>query len=242
MRRLLPSPADVVDDALLAEHYAYRGERAVRANMVGSLDGAATVEGVSEGLSGPADRRVFRILRALADVVVVGAGTVRAEDYRPPPVSPSLAWLREGRSAAPALAVVSRSAALDPAARLFADPATRPLLFTCAAAPADRLAALRDVADVVVLGDADVDLAAGLDLLADRGHRRVLTEGGPSLLGALSAAGLLDEVALTLSPLVVGGAAGRIVVSDDPSTSRFRLRGLLEDDDALFTHYVRENT
>lgn len=240
MRRLLPVPADDVDDALLAEHYAYPDAGAVRANMVASLDGAATLDGVSGGLSGPADRQVFRLLRALCDVVLVGAGTVRAEDYRPPPTHPSLAWLREGRAAAPTLAVLTRTASLDPGARLFADPDRRPLVVTCAAAPDERTAALAEVAEVVVTGDDDVDLHETLAVLAERGLHRVLTEGGPTLLGALTAADRLDELTLTVSPLVVGGGTGRIVVGSPAAARGFRLRGLLAADQFLFTHYVRE--
>lgn len=239
MRRLLPQPTDDVDDAALAEHYAYPPGGSLRANMVGTVDGAASLDGASAGLSGTADRRLFRLLRALADVIVVGAGTVRTEDYRPPPAHAELAWLRAGRPAAPELVVVSGRANLDPAARLFADPAQRTLVVTCGAAPTEQVEALRAVSEVHVVGKDHVDLPLVVAMLHERGHRRLLTEGGPALLGSLTAADLLDEIALTVSPLVVGGGAPRIVVGDDGPTRRFRLRGLLVDDDVVFTHYVR---
>ena len=240
MRRLLPEPAEDLDLAGLAAHYAYPAEGAVRANMVSSLDGGVTVDGRSGGLSGDADRRVFGVLRALCDVVLVGAGTARTEDYGPPRAVPRLAPFRSSGRPAPALALVTRSARLDPGARVFTDPANRPLVLTCEAAEPDRRAALSEVAELVVVGDTEVDLSAGLAQLRDRGLRRVLTEGGPSLLGSLAQADLLDELALSLSPLVVGGDAGRIVRTPEPVTSAWRPRGLLQSGGTLFAHYVRE--
>src|SRR5258708_23575449 len=124
--------------------------------MVGSVDGAAAVDGLSGGLSSPADRRVFWLLRGLADVSFVGAGTTRAEGYRPTGGADNWAALgiRDGRPSAPPLALVSRSLDLDPAAPLIAQaPAdARTIVITCAASPADRRAALAAVADVIVAG------------------------------------------------------------------------------------------
>ncbi len=127
MRRLLPTYADAVD---LHAAYAYPDRRPwVRANMVSSADGAVTLEGRSGGLSGAADREIFALLRSLSDVILVGAGTVRAEHYGP--AEPSSAHAepssehaeeRAGRGAppAPVIAVVSQRLELDPAAPLFA--------------------------------------------------------------------------------------------------------------------------
>lgn len=210
--------------------------------MVTSLDGAVSVQGRSEGLSGAADKEVFRVLRALADVVLVGAGTARREGYAPPKSHEVLADLRYGRPPAPALAVVSRRCALDPGSPLFSDPAARPLVFTCASAPAEQVHAVRPLADVVVAGDDEVDLAVVLDTLTARGWTRILTEGGPAFLGSLLDADLLDELALTVSPLVVGGDAGRIVAAPllDPGPRPFTLRGLLVDGEFLIARYLKE--
>jgi riboflavin biosynthesis pyrimidine reductase len=241
MHRLLPHPSAVLDQDDLAEHYAYPPQGAVRANMVGSIDGAVAVVGRSSGLSGEADRTVFRVLRALADVVLVGAGTARSEDYGPAVTHPGLEHLRKGRPAAPRIAVVTNTAALDPAARLFADQSSRPLVITCESAPGDRVAALGRVADVVQAGEDQVDVTRALAHLAGLGWSRVLAEGGPTLLGAVLLKDALDELALTVAPLVVGSDAGRIVDSPPIDPRRFRLHGLLEADDFLFARYTRRD-
>ncbi|MCU0265656.1 MAG: dihydrofolate reductase family protein [Actinomycetia bacterium] len=224
MRRLLPDPADEVD---LADAYAYPAGRArwLRANMVASADGAATAaDGLSGTLSSPADRRVFHLLRDLADVVVVGAGTVRAEGYRPARLP---------------IAVVSGRLDLDLSAPLLAGTGPRTVVLTTAAVPAERLAAARAVADVVVCGVDRVDPALAVAALAERGHRRLLCEGGPRLLGQLAAAGLLDELCLTIAPLLASGEGPRALAGPPllPPVP-LRLDHLLEEDGALFARYV----
>jgi riboflavin biosynthesis pyrimidine reductase len=239
-----PPVGSAVDDPALARLYAYHAGhgRLVRANMVGSLDGAAAVDGVSGGLSSPGDRRVFWALRALADVIVVGAGTARAEGYHPTRIKPP--WdslgLREGRPGAPPLALVSRSLELDPAAPLIASaPADAPtIVITCASSPAGRRAALAEVADVIVAGDESVDLDAAFAALAGRGLGRILCEGGPRLLRDVTAAGLLDELCLTLSPVLSGPGPVRVLGGDPFPGQRLRLAHLLEEDGVLFARYV----
>lgn len=248
VRRLLPLHDGDLDDEALAEAYAYpfpgrHSSRWVRANMVSTVDGAAAgVDGRSSSVSTPADRRVLRVLRALADVVVVGAGTARAEAYGPVRVRPTLLPGREGRGQppAPVLAVVSRSLELDPSSRLFAAAAARTVVVTSHAAPAARRARLEQVADLIVAGADEVDLLAALDALAARGMTRVLCEGGPTLLAALGAAGLLDELCLTLTPLLAGGGAGRILAGPTPATPYdLRLVAVLEEDGTLLTRWQR---
>lgn len=232
----------VIDDLGLTRLYAYPSDRWLRANMVASADGAATMEGLSGGLSSPGDRRLFWVLRGLADVVMAGAGTVRAEGYRPTRSADS--WgplgLREGRPAAPPLALVSRSLALDPSDPVFtgAPDDARTIVITCAAAPAGARAALEGVADVIVAGDTLVNLKEALAALHDRGLSRVLCEGGPHLLGQLAAAGLLDELCLTISPVLAGpGAPG--IVTGAPFPSRpLELAHVLEDAGTLFCRYM----
>jgi len=242
VRRLLPEPAGALDEDALAAAYAYPEARPwVRANMVTSVDGAASIGGCSEGLSGAADRRVLGLLRALADVVLVGAGTVRAEDYGPTKAFPRHQQRRSaaGQPSAPVLAVVSAHLDLDPHARLFAPAPQRPVILTTGRAPADRLEALRQVADIVVLGADRVDVAAALDLLAGRGLSRVLCEGGPSLLHGVVAAGRLDELCLTVSPQLAGSDAPHIL--DGPlDASPLALRHVLEDDGVLFLRYASD--
>ncbi|GAY10539.1 pyrimidine reductase family protein [Pseudonocardia sp. N23] len=234
MRRLLPADGAHPDDDGLLAHYAYPdGPDApyVRVNFVSSLDGAVSVDGLSGGLGSDADKAVFGALRRLADVVLVGAGTARAEDYRGAR-RPTL-----GRDLPPPIAVVTGSADLDPGARLFTDTAVAPIVLTTAGAPAARREALR-AAGADVVEAPDLEPATLLTELGRRGLTRVLCEGGPSLFGALAGAGLVDELCLTLSPVVVAGSAGRITAG--PTTDlRLELAGVLHADDALLLRYTR---
>ena len=213
--RRLDSVGGSLDPDALEEAYSHP-PGVLRANLAVSLDGAVELEGRSGALGGPADRQLFSVLRSLADVVLVGAGTARAEGYGPVWMRPSRRDRRVARGQAPlpTLAVVTASADLDPSLRLFGErrddqPAPpHPIVLTCAAADAERRSRLAEVADVRVLGDREVDLAAALASLqagpGGPGGVRTLTEGGPRLLGDLVAGGLLDELCLTHSPLVVG--------------------------------------
>lgn len=196
--RLL-QPGDPV--ASLEELYAVDGAL-LRAGFVHSTDGSVAVGGSSEGLSSAADKQVFRALRAVCDAVLVGAGTVRAEDYGPVLLSPSGAAWRAARGLPrPPLVIVSRSLALDPGARCFTGDA-RPLVLTCADATVPD--GLADVADLVVAGQESVDLLAGVAALRERGLRHLLCEGGPALLTDLLRRGLVDELCLTSEPVLLG--------------------------------------
>jgi riboflavin biosynthesis pyrimidine reductase len=226
VRRLFPDPSDHVD---LRTAYAVDAPRHVRANFVASADGSVSLQGKSGTLGNAADRELFQLLRALSDVVLVGAGTARVENY---------GGAREVDGRTPPIAVVSRSLDFDPQARLFTDTKVPPIVLTCAAAPADRLKQLEDIAEVVVAGDADVDMRAAIDALADRGLRHVECEGGPHLLGWLVAAGILDELCLTLAPVIAGGMAGRIVAGLETQVGdRLQLLQVLEDDGYVFLRY-----
>ena len=156
-------------------------------------------------------------------MVLVAAGTARAEGYGPSRVP---------------VAVVTRSCRLDWEAPFFTAPVARPIVVTVAGAPPDALARAAEVAEVVVAGDRDVDLAVALDALGGRGHRAVLAEGGPTLNAQLAAAGLLDELCLSLSPRLVGGAAKRILDGlEVPGTTPLRLCSVCEQDGFLFLRY-----
>ena len=234
--RLWPLPVlDDVDDAALAAHYAWPEGPGphVRVNFVSSVDGAVSVDGRSGGLGTAADKTVFRLLRELADVVLVGAGTVRAENYN------GVRRPTRGRATPPPVAVVTGSADLDPTAKLFTDTVVPPLILTTASAPAERRAALADAGgEVVALPRLTPD--ALLAELGRRGLRHVLCEGGPGLLGALQAADAVDELCLTISPLLVAGEAGRIAHGPPGSPPRrLTLAGALQADDALLLHYRR---
>jgi len=215
----------------------------LRANMVQSADGSAAVSGLSGGLSSDGDRQLFAILRGLADVILAGAGTVRAEKYAA--VRPREIWagLREGRTPTPPIAVVTAAMDLDLSSRLFtAAPAhARTIVITVESAPADRRRAAARVADVILAGADRVDLKAAVDALADRGHSRILAEGGPHLLGQLAAAGLLDELCLTIAPVLAAGNAGRILAgSTADAPAPLHLAHILEDHGYLLCRYLTD--
>jgi len=240
MQQLFPPGADPDLPAL----YAYPDGQWLRANMVASADGAASLAGATKDLSSETDRRVFALLRTLADVIVVGAATVRAEHYKP--ARPQELWhhLRSGRPATPPIAVITSGLDLDPAASLFADaPAdARTIVITTEQSPADVRAELSRTADVIVAGDKSVDLTAAVAALAGRGHRRLLAEGGPHVLGQFIEAGLLDELCLTIGPLLAGPGASRIVAGDGPAAPvPLRLAHVLEDDGFMLCRYTRKD-
>jgi riboflavin biosynthesis pyrimidine reductase len=232
----------------LAALYAYPDGPWLRANMVSSADGAADLAGVTSGLSSAADRRLFALLRTLADVIVVGAGTVRAEKYKP--VRQHELWpdLRPGRPPTPPIAVVTARLDLEPSSPVIdmAPASARTIVITTAQAPADRRAALQERADVIVAGKDAVDLKAAVSALADRGHRRMLAEGGPHLLARIAAAGLLDELCLTIGPLLAGPGPDRILAGDRFASApslplALTLAHVLEDDGFLFCRYTRKD-
>lgn len=244
MRRLLPDPADPLDDDALRAQYALPepdGRPHVRLNFVCGVDGAITVGGVSEGLQTPGDNRVFHELRTLADVLLVGAGTVRIEGYGPIRTDTEHAARRRalGLAEVPPIAIVSASLDLDPGAPLFTEAAARTMVITHGGAPAGRRAALAEVADVIVAGASSVDLPSALTALAGRGLARVLCEGGPHLFGALLAAGCVNELCVTVTPMLAGPGPGRMIAGPPIATpAGLRLAHVLEEDGALFTRYV----
>lgn len=217
----------------------------VRAGFVMSADGSIAHGGLSRPLSGESDLTVLRTLRAVADVLLVGAATARAERYRPVRLrQPARDWrARHGRSSGPVLAVVSGSLQLDPDGSLFATAhgdvadVQRTLVLTCATADPGRRRALEAVADVVEAGRERVEPALVVAALAERGLARVLCEGGPTLLGMLLADARVDELCLTLSPVLAG--AGPSMVPVPLGLVPLVLRHVLSDGQMLALRYVR---
>ena len=239
---LRPDAGSGLGDDAIAAHYSF-GARSpwLRANFVSSVDGAATHDGLSEGLGGPADRRVFDILRRLCDVVLVGAGTVRAERYGPMRVAPDAVAWREANGLAPqpTLAIVSGRLDLDPSSPVFTEAPVRPIVVTTGASPAGQRAVLERVSDVLVAGEDLLDPVAMIEALSGRGLGRILCEGGPSLFGTLLAADVVDELCLTVSPRLEAGDAGRIAHKDLPSVRTMSLGGVLASGDTLLLRYLR---
>jgi riboflavin biosynthesis pyrimidine reductase len=221
MRLLFDAAATVPPGELgtdeLARLYAFPDGPWVRANFVSTLDGSAQGgDGRSGSINGPADVHVFALLRALADVILVGAQTTRAEGYKPVVPEP---WQRELRAAlgltpAPAIAVLTSSGVIDDELRAGGEAPT--LVYT------------------------DLTIDAVLDDLQDKGLRHISCEGGPSVLAQLLGAGRLDELCLTVAPLMVGGHGLRI--ADGPALDmpwEGGLRHVIEADGMLLLRYAR---
>jgi riboflavin biosynthesis pyrimidine reductase len=237
VRRLLPDPAEL-DDAGLIDAYRPPAGRHLRVNFVTSLDGSVTIDGRSGGLGSPGDRRIFQVLRALSDVVLVGHGTAAAEGYGPITADSSVGRLRAsiGRPPTASIAVVSKRASLDPASGLVTGAVSPTILVTCASADAGRREALAAVGvTVLVCGDDQVDLPLALDRLAELGHEHVLCEGGPTLFRDLLTAGVVDELDLSIAPALVGSE--HRLLRELPDAVRPDLRQVLEEDGTLFTRY-----
>lgn len=264
MQTLWPKPAHTLSDQDLGSVYEWPARSVAartvrpwwRVNFAASIDGSpVAADGVSAGVSGSADKRVFRILRATCDVVVAGAGTARAENYALPRVPPELVGLRQmaGRSGSPHLCVVTRSGDLGAAAHEWEQQPTVYVVTT-----KDGSARVRrdhgDRFEVIVAentdnsGDPSVDLPRANVALAQFGFTRILCEGGPHLFSSLLRADLVDDVCLTVSPLFVGQVGGDVDAMAPPgritagvafpSPVSARLAHVLLADDSLLTRWT----
>ncbi len=245
--RLLGSVREL-DDGELPGLYDYpqRTGMWVRANFISSVDGGATAGGSSGAMGGPGDRLIFNLLRELADVIVVGAGTVRIEGYSGAHLSVAQRQRRQarGQSEVPQLAVVTKSGRLGRDMAVFTRTEVPPLVLTCTAAADEARHRLTDLCEVVGCSGTDpgmVDEAVMLAALGARRLRRILTEGGPTLLNSLIERDLLDELCLTIAPYVVGGLARRIAAGTGQLLTPMRCAHVLTDEAGyLYTRYVRE--
>ena len=239
-----------LDEAGLRKLYGYPAALnhcLVRGNAIASIDGGATTDGTSGGLGGPGDRRLFALLRELADVVLVGIGTARIEGYSGARMNVAQRQNRQtrGQGEVPPIALVTRTGLIDRHLPVLADTEVPPLLLTSAASAAaarTRLGAAAEVFDCSGAEADAVDLGVVLDTLSRRGLHRVLAEGGPSLLGSLIQADLLDELCLTSAPVLAGGSAVRVATGTGAVLTRMRRAHVLTDDDGyLYLRYVRSS-
>lgn len=237
--RLWPSPeADLGDEALVSALLS--AAPVVRANFVSSVDGSATRNGLSGGLSNDADKRYFELLRRVSDVVLVGAGTVRTEGYGALRVSEeSVGWrVAHGMSEHPVFAIVSRSLELDRA--IVDDAPVRPMVFTIRGTVVP--AWIERGADVVVAGDADAEGERIVAALATRGLDTVLCEGGPHLFAGLLNDDVVDELCLTVAPVLEGGGDGIRITSGLAANHSLTLVSILRSRDTLLLRYRRERS
>jgi riboflavin biosynthesis pyrimidine reductase len=241
-------PIDTADDPRLIDFYAYPDELQscwVRGNMIASLDGGATDDGKAGGLAGPGDRAVFSLMRHAADVILVGAATVRIENYSGAQLPDAARQVRQrrGQAEVPPIAVVTQSGDLDPHALLFTRTEVPPLILTCSRSFDDTRRRFGSVAEVIDASGPQSDVVDGgtvLKILAERGLYRVLCEGGPLFLGLLIENDLLDELCLSIAPILVGGIARRLVSGPGQVHINMRRAHVLTDDDGyLYTRYVR---
>jgi len=245
MRQLFPvfredvDPRDVYEDPRRRQP---RDRPYVFLNMVSSADGGTVVDGVTEKLGGAADRHIFLLLRSLADGILVGAQTVRAEGYGPPRIRAEFAADRadRGQSELPRIAVVSRSLGLDFESSLFTDGRSKPFVLAPAGADPQRLQRAEAVADVIAVGEDELDLRAALEILSQQGIAALLCEGGPTLNAALLERGLVDELCLTVAPSLVGGGGGARIMGAAALDGLvgLELASVLEDEGALFLRYI----
>ena len=247
MRQLFPTPVDPVDPLALypADARPAPPDRPwVMVGMITSIDGATTVDGLSGGLGGPADQAVFSAVRASCDWILVASATAAAERYRAPDPTSEVAARRveTGRAPVPGLAVVTASGALDPTMPALADRpegAMPPLVLTGTEADPALLDGID--AEVVRLDGPTPEPDLVLAELRRRGAEVVLSEGGPRGNGRLVGAGVVDEVCLSLGPILAGGSSTRIVHDAPDGVARpMRLDRLLEQDGLLFARYIRD--
>ena len=212
----------------------------VMTNLVASVDGATAISGASGGLSGPADREIFHQLRGVADAILVGAGTARADRYGPMRPHEGVQEARAARGQLPVapIVIVSRSLGFDWSEPLFADAQIPTVVAAPTDAPERQLAAARRAGRVICAGVGSVALTPLLRQLADDGHQSVVCEGGPKLVADLAAHDLIDELFVTISPCIGAGDAQRMLAGPElVPARRLALVALLEADGAVFLRY-----
>ena len=231
-----------VGDAALEQ--AYRSDRRhapwLFVNMVTSIDGATTVEGRSSTLGDSQDLIVFRVLRAAADLVLVAASTARAEHYKKPKLPDHLRSDRaeRGQTEVPRVALVTGSLEFD--IELFED--APPIVITTEDSPIDRRKALAERTDVIVCGDSHVDMRKAISRLNEMGYGLILSEGGPSLNAQLATDDLIDEICVTIAPVLVSGDSKRILDGAEPlpGGQTYRLARVTVGATSMFTRWMRE--
>lgn len=233
-------PVDILE-TLFSERRDHRDRPWVMLNIVESIDGATAVDGGASGLNDADDRELFLSLRAVADVVMNGAETVRAENLGPVELNDDMESRRSeaGIHTPPKMVILSRSLSLDPGQRVFSDPGRRPTIITGSDGDSDRLEALGQVAEIIQIEK--LDGAGIVDALGDASV--ILCEGGPTINSQLIEAGVVDEVNLTISPVLALGESKRVASGPTMgSLTPMELDRTLLGDRSLFLRFVRSPT
>ncbi len=240
MRRLIPDPGPTTVEEQLDAYRPWKQASDQRPfvamNFVVTVDGRATIEGRSGPIGSKTDTAMLAGLRTRFDAVMIGAGTMRVERYGRPVPGKEKRERREraGLTREPLMAIVSGRLDLPWDAPLFAEPEAEVVVFTSSEAEPPEV----DAELSVVRHEDAVDLDEALrHLRQERGVRALLCEGGPHLYGQLQAAGLVDDLFLTISPKLSGGLAPRIVEGDLPEVAPLELAWLLEEEGELFARY-----
>jgi riboflavin biosynthesis pyrimidine reductase len=235
-----PQDAGELDDEQLERLYGYPADRWLAVNFVSSADGAIALQGRARGLSNEPDQRVLRLGSDLADVLLVGATTAMVEEFRGvhPDEETAARRKRHGLAPIPPTAVVTNGRSLSADAPVVTEAVVPTFVITTAAAPERKREAWTAAgATVLIMGEERVDLRQAVDALAARGLGRVDSEGGAHLFGSLLAAGVVDELRLTVSPLLVAGDAGRIATGADIDPARLELLSVVAESDTLMVRY-----
>lgn len=228
----------LTDDELL-DMYAFPSGPWVRMNFISSIDGAATVDGLSGGLGDEHDQRLLRLQRLPAHCVMVGSGTLKAEGYGAMWMSHAdQEWrVRHGLAAHPTLVVVSNRLSVEPEDAMFVEAPVRPVVVTSEAAPVGKRERLADVAEVVVAGERSVSPVRVVEELKARGLTHVHGEGGPRVFGEFVGAGVVNELCVTVAPWIVAGEATRIAHSEAEHPTRMTLTSVLRQGSEMFLKY-----
>lgn len=239
---LLDGVAPLPESSAELDRYYGDPPRGIRANMVVTPDGAGAFRGRTKAITDDADQALLAHLRGHADAILVGAATVQAEHYGLVKLSDEVRQQRErdGFAPTPPLVVVTARATLPATLPLFAPDGPRTIVATLAASAAGATE-LHEVADVVVVGEDEIEPARILAALNDRGLPRILCEGGPYLLSRLIEHDLVDDMCLTVAPYLAGSQPTTAQpASDRVAPTRLRLRHVLTRDDMLYLRYTRE--
>jgi riboflavin-specific deaminase-like protein len=243
MRRLLPDPGPITIEGQLDGYRPWEqpleDRPAVAMNFAATVDGRATIEGVSGPIGSDADTTMLACLRTRFDALMIGAGTMRAERYGRLAKKPETRERRErlGLLPDPLTVIVSGRLDLPWDAPLFTE-GGRVLIFTASEAEPPETA----TAPLVVRHEGAVNLVEALaHLRREHDIRALLCEGGPHLHAQLQADGLVDDLFLTTAPKLSGGDAPRIIEGPLPGVAELELAWLLEEEGELFSRYRRRS-